>query len=77
MCFYLWFVYFIVFECRKVVDIVFIVDFFGSIGKMNWEWIKWFLKRMVSKLDIGFFIIYVVVIIYSINFEIVLCFNIF
>nr|XP_058971731.1 uncharacterized protein LOC131798056 isoform X6 [Pocillopora verrucosa] len=62
-------------ECRKAADIAFIVDSSGSIGKTNWERTKRFLKRMVSKLDIGPSTTHVAVITYSTNPETVLRFN--
>ena len=75
MRFYSWFVHFTVPECRKAADIAFIVDSSGSIGKTNWERTKRFLKRMVSKLDIGPSTTHVAVITYSTNPETVLRFN--
>lgn len=40
-------------ECSAVVDIAFVVDSSGSIGRTNWERIKRFLKSLVSKLDVS------------------------
>lgn len=64
-------------ECSFFLDIVFIIDFFGSIGWMNWERIKCFVKVVISKFEVSFFVVYVVVILYSINFWVVFKFNSF
>lgn len=40
-------------QCRSIFDIAFIIDSSGSIGKMNWEKMKRFVKSMLSKLDIS------------------------
>ena len=40
-------------ECSAVLDIAFIIDSSGSIGRRNWERMKRFLKAIVSKLDVS------------------------
>lgn len=40
-------------QCRSIFDIAFIIDSSRSIGKMNWEKMKRFVKSMLSKLDIS------------------------
>ncbi|KAK2561274.1 Collagen alpha-6(VI) chain [Acropora cervicornis] len=40
-------------QCRSIFDIAFIIDSSGSIGKMNWEKMKRFVKSLLSKLDIS------------------------
>lgn len=62
-------------DCRIAADIAFIVDSSGSIGKTNWERTKRFLKRIVSKLDIGPTTTHVAAISYSTNPETVMRFN--
>lgn len=62
-------------DCRKAADVAFIVDSSGSIGKTNWERTKRFLKRIVSKLDIGPTTTHIATISYSTNPETVLRFN--
>lgn len=62
-------------ECCNVVDIVFVIDLFGSIGCKNWERMRWFLKVLVSKFDVDFFVIYIVVIVYSIKFKVEMKFD--
>lgn len=68
-------VHFSVPDCRIAADIAFIVDSSGSIGKTNWERTKRFLKRIVSKLDIGPTTTHVAAISYSTNPETVMRFN--
>ena len=62
-------------KCRPVVDIAFIIDSSGSIGRSNWERMKRFVKSVVSKIDIGFSSTRVAVIAYSTNPEISLLFR--
>lgn len=62
-------------DCRKAADVAFIVDSSGSIGRTNWERTKRFLKRIVSKLDIGPTTTHIATISYSTNPETVLRFN--
>ena len=62
-------------ECSKPADVAFIVDSSASIGKTNWERTKRFLKRIVSKLDIGPTTTRIATISYSTNPDIVLRFN--
>ena len=62
-------------DCSKAADVAFIVDSSESIGKTNWERTKRFLKRIVSKLDIGPTTTHIAIISYSTNPEIVLRFN--
>ena len=54
-------------ECRSVVDIAFIIDSSGSIGRRNWERMKRFLKAMVSRLDVSNSATHVAAIAYSTN----------
>lgn len=72
-----WFLccYYVDKDCCLLLDMVFIVDLFVSIGKINWERIKRFLKVLVSKLDVSFGCIYVVVVVYSIDFIVIMRFK--
>jgi len=58
-------------ECRSLVDIAFIIDSSGSIGRRNWERMKRFVKAMVSKLDVSNSATHVAAIAYSNNPEVV------
>ena len=58
-----------------MVDIAFVIDSSGSIGRTNWERIKRFLKALVSKLDVGTSATHVAAIAYSTNPEVVTRFN--
>jgi len=58
-------------ECRPVLDIAFIVDSSGSIGRSNWEKVKRFVKALISKLDISSSGTQVAAIAYSNNPEVV------
>ena len=58
-------------ECGTVLDIAFIVDSSGSIGRKNWERMKRFVKSIVSKLDVGRATTRVAAIAYSTNPEVV------
>lgn len=58
-----------------MVDIVFIVDLLGSIGRCNWGRMLEFLKRMVEVLNVGFNKIYIVVIVYSFKVVLEFLFN--
>ena len=62
-------------DCRPVVDIAFIIDSSGSIGKRNWERMKRFLKAIVSKLDVGNSATHVAAIAYSTNSKVEMRFN--
>ena len=62
-------------ECSSAVDIAFIIDSSGSIGKRNWERMKRFLKALVSKLDVSDSATHVAAIAYSNNPEVVLQFR--
>lgn len=62
-------------DCRKAADVAFIVDSSGSIGKTNWERTKRFLKRIVSKLDVGPSTTHIATISYSTNPQVALRFN--
>ena len=64
-------------ECRSVVDIAFIIDSSGSIGRRNWERMKRFVKAMVSKLDVSNAATHIAAIAYSNNPEIVWRFRYF
>lgn len=58
-------------ECRPVLDIAFIVDSSGSIGRSNWERVKRFVKSLISKLDVRSSGTRVAAISYSTNPEVV------
>lgn len=62
-------------ECRSVVDIAFVIDSSGSIGRKNWERMKRFVKAFVSKFDVGFSTAHVAAIAYSTSPEITLMFR--
>ena len=62
-------------DCRPVVDIAFIIDSSGSIGKRNWERMKRFLKAIVSKLDVSNSATHVAAIAYSSNSKVEMRFN--
>lgn len=62
-------------ECSSVVDIAFVVDSSGSIGRSNWERMKRFLKALVSKLDVSPSATHLAVISYSTNPKVELRFN--
>jgi len=62
-------------ECRAVMDIAFIIDSSGSIGRTNWERMKRFLKALVSRLDVSPSATHVAAIAYSNNPEVVMRFN--
>lgn len=49
------------------MDIAFIMDSSGSIGRRNWEKLKRFVKSIVSRFDVGFSATHVAVIAYSTN----------
>lgn len=40
-------------ECSPILDLAFIVDSSGSIGRRNWARLKRFLMSVTSKLDVG------------------------
>lgn len=52
-------------ECRNVVDIAFVIDSSGSIGRKNWERMRRFLKALVSKLDVDSSATHIAAIAYS------------
>ena len=54
-------------ECGTVLDIAFVVDSSGSIGRKNWERMKRFVKSIVSKLDVSISTTRVAAIAYSTN----------
>ena len=62
-------------ECSTIVDIAFVVDSSGSIGRRNWERVKRFLKALVSKLDVSPSTTHLAVISYSTNPRVELRFN--
>ena len=62
-------------ECRSVVDIAFIIDSSGSIGRRNWEKMKRFVKSLISKLDVSNSGTRIAVIAYSTNAEVVMRFS--
>ena len=57
------------------MDIAFIIDSSGSIGRTNWERMKRFLKALVSKLDVSSSATHIAAIAYSNNPEVVMRFN--
>ena len=57
------------------MDIAFIIDSSGSIGRRNWERVKRFVKALVSKLDFSNSATRVAAIAYSTNPEVVMQFN--
>lgn len=57
------------------MDIAFIIDSSGSIGKSNWERMKRFLKALVSKLDVSDSVTHIAAVAYSDNPEVVMRFN--
>ena len=57
------------------MDIAFIIDSSGSIGRKNWERVKRFVKALVSKLDVSNSTTRVAAISYSTNPEVVMRFN--
>ena len=62
-------------ECSSAVDIAFIIDSSGSIGRRNWERVKRFVKALVSKLDVSNSTTRVAAIAYSTDPEVVMRFN--
>ena len=62
-------------DCRPLVDIAFIVDSSGSIGRTNWERTKRFLKAVVSKLDVKPSAAHVAAVAYSTYPEVVISFS--
>ena len=62
-------------ECRPVMDIAFIIDSSGSIGRSNWERMKRFLKALVSKLDVSASTTHVAAIAYSTDPQVVMRFR--
>ena len=57
------------------MDITFIIDSSGSIGRKNWERMKRFVKTVVSKLDVSSSATHIAAIAYSTNPEVVMLFN--
>lgn len=57
------------------MDIAFIIDSSGSIGRTNWEKMKRFLKALVSKLDVSPSATHIAAVSYSTNPEVVLRFS--
>ena len=57
------------------MDIAFIIDSSGSIGRRNWERVKRFVKALVSKLDVSNSTTRVAAIAYSTDPEVVMRFN--
>lgn len=64
-------------ECSPLLDIAFIIDSSGSIGRMNWERTKRFVKAVISKLEVSPSAAHVAAISYSTNPRVVLRFNSF
>jgi len=62
-------------ECSSDVDIAFIIDSSGSIGRRNWERVKRFVKALVSKLDVSNSTTRIAAIAYSTDPEVVMRFN--
>ena len=57
------------------MDIAFVIDSSGSIGRSNWERMKRFLKALVSKLDVSGPATHVAAVAYSTNPEVVMRFK--
>ena len=57
------------------MDIAFVVDSSGSIGRTNWERMKRFLKALVSRLDVSPSATHIAAIAYSTRPEVVMRFN--
>ena len=57
------------------MDIAFVVDSSGSIGRTNWERMKRFLKALVSRLDVSPSAAHIAAIAYSNSPEVVMRFN--
>ena len=57
------------------MDIAFIIDSSGSIGRKNWERMKRFVKSVVSKLDVSSSATHVAAIAYSTNPKVVMLFS--
>ena len=57
------------------MDIAFVVDSSGSIGRTNWERTKRFLKSLVSKLDVSASATRIAAVSYSTNPEVVMRFS--
>lgn len=57
------------------MDIAFIIDSSGSIGRTNWERMKRFVKSIVSKLDVSSSATHVAAIAYSTSPEVVMLFS--
>lgn len=66
---------FTVAECKKVLDLGFIVDSSGSISRRNFIKVKRFLTSVVNKFDIGPKRTHVAIIVYSTNSKVMLHFN--
>lgn len=62
-------------ECSPVLDVAFIVDSSGSIGRRNWARLKRFLMSLTSKLNVGQANTHVSAIAYSTDAEVVFRFN--
>ena len=62
-------------ECKPIVDIGFVIDSSGSIGRSNWGRMKRFLKSLVSKLDVSPSATHISAVAYSNNPEVVLRFR--
>ena len=62
-------------ECSAVVDIAFVIDSSGSIGRKNWEKMKRFLKALVSKLDVRRSATHIAAVAYSNNAVVVTRFS--
>ena len=62
-------------QCSTVVDIAFVIDSSGSIGRSNWERMKRFIKSLVSTLDVSPSATHVAAVAYSTNPEVVMRFN--
>ncbi|KAJ7380110.1 hypothetical protein OS493_010821 [Desmophyllum pertusum] len=62
-------------ECHAVVDIAFIIDSSGSIGRTNWERMKRFIKALISKLDVSPSATHIAAVAYSTNPKVEMTFN--
>ena len=62
-------------ECIPIVDVGFVIDSSGSIGRRNWARMKRFLKAIVSKLDVSPSYTHISAVAYSNNPVVVYRFN--
>lgn len=75
MCVFLFF-FFIEEVCKVIVDLVFLIDFFGSISGCNWRLLKVFIKDVIDVFDVFFKGIYIVFVFYLLRLVVDYWFNI-